>query len=137
MENNKAGAQGGDSILCDQFRRIKDEFQRELDALNEQAKKCASENETLKSDICALKCRLDSSRSKTEQAESDVRKLCEQLEREKKNQRIEIEEICKTIKNTDNQTSDELHIGYESKLQQLLSHLRNQFKGKLRYFHSF
>lgn len=117
--------------MCDQFRRIKDEFQRELDALNDSAKKCASENETLKSDICALKCRLDSSKTKTEAAENEVRKLCEQLEREKNNQRIEIEEVCKNIKNSDNQISNELHIGYESKLQKLLSDLRNQFKDKM------
>lgn len=117
--------------VCDQFRGIKDEFQRELDALNEAANKCASGNEALKSDICSLKCHLTSARNQREQAENDARALCKQLEKEKDDQRREREELCRTIKKKDGQIQTELHIGYESKLQKLLNDLRNQFKDKM------
>lgn len=117
--------------MCDQFRRIKDEFQRELDALNESAKKCASETEVLKSEICSLKCRLEGAKKQRGVAENDARSLCKQLEKEKSDQLIEREELCKTIKDSNGKIQNELHIGYESKLQKLLIDLRNQFRDKM------
>lgn len=95
------------------------------------AKKCAADNETLKSDICSLNCRLESVKNQRNKAEGDARDLCKQLDREKKNQRIERDEFCKKMRDRGGQTTSELSIGYESKTHTLLNTLRNQFKGKI------
>lgn len=117
--------------MCNQFRDIKDGFQRELDGLNESAKKCCTENEAIRSEICSLKCRVESSKKQRERAENDVRCLCKQLKKENGDQKIEREELCKSIKKTDCQIRSEIHFGYESKLHRLLNDLRNQFKDKM------
>lgn len=117
--------------MCDQFGSIKDEFNRELDAVNTSAQKCASENGVLKSDICALKCRLDNAKKDRDRAEEDVRALCKQIENEKNEREKERSKVCKDIENADSNIQIELKIGYESKLSKLMNNLRNQFKDKM------
>lgn len=127
----KKSISSGDRTLCDQFRGIKDEFSRELDAVNASAQKCAGENEALKSEICALKCRLDSAKRSHGKAEDDVRMLCKQLNNEKIEQSKERNKLCKEIEDNDGNIQSELQIGYESKLNKLINDLRNQFKDKM------
>lgn len=118
-------------MVGDHFRSIKDEFERELDALNESARKSCSDNEALKAEICSLKSKVESTTKQRILAEDNARALCKQLEKEKCEQQIEKEEFCKKIQANDGQTSSELSIGYESKQQKLLIDLRNRFKDKI------
>lgn len=127
----KGSSSTGDRISCDQFRGIKDEFNRELDAVNASAQKCASENDGLKSDLCALKYRLENAKNGRSRAEEEVRVLCKQLECEKCERDKEREQLCKDIECNDGSIQVELTIGYESKLTKLINDLRNQFKDKM------
>lgn len=121
----------GDAFKCDHFREIKDGFEHELDTLNAQAADCAKENETLKGDICALQCRLDSATKQRQKAVDDAKILCEQLREEQKRRIIERKEICDRIKDRNGKITTEITIGYDSKLHMVLTGLRNQFKDKV------
>lgn len=119
------------NTLCNQFTDIKNEFRRELDAVNDSARKCAGENQELKNEICKLKCNLDNAKANRDRAEKEKEEIIKQLENEQNGQKKDREKWCKENAEKDDNIQTELHIGYESKVNKSINELRNQFKDKM------
>lgn len=69
--------------------------------------------------------------NKRNTAQQNAKELCEQLAKEKGEQQLELEIVCRNLNDQDANVSTQLKIGYEAKSQKLLNALRNQFKDKL------